>query len=488
MLKHFFRTSAVVYAILTVTLSACAAPTPQVVEKVVEKPVIQTQVVEKQVVQTQVVEKTVVQTQVVEKVVTPTSAPKPAGAKKVLNFWSMWSTQPLNQQFVQTVVNDYVKAHPDVQINLSFWEKAALDQALQAALKAGEGVPDMAGDTNSTLFAKAGWLLNLDGALPKDAFKPGILEAATMSEPKGVYGYPIGIQLLYLLYNPQIFQKLGIQVPANYQFTQDQFVDVVNKCNAAGYSGVANAVADRNYPAEYPIWGALVQLVGPDQESKLDGGNANWDTPETRQVLTWLDKARLAGMWPKNFTTMGIDAFHVYFHTQQKACMMYIGSFYPARAFKSVDLGGQSPDFHVGALRYPLMTGAKYPDYLWSAFDSGFVGFQSTKYPEVVKDFYAFMSQPKYGALWSALTTQPSTLKFDVNKDWPAEVKDAAQWKWYWDEINKVYGSANSKLTVTTPCGSFTDAATAVLNTGLPQGLITVDDGIKKLNAALCTK
>ena len=146
-------------------------------------------------------------------------------------------------------------------------------------------------------------------------------------------------------------------------------------------------------------------------------------------------------MWPKSFTTMGIDAFHTYFHTQQKACMMYIGSFYPARAFKPVDQGGQSPDFHVGALRYPLMNGAKYPDYLWSAFDSGFVGFNSTKHPEVVKDFFAFMSQPKYGALWSALTTQPSTLKFDAAKDWPANVKDAAQWKWYWDEINKVYGA-----------------------------------------------
>ena len=59
------------------------------------------------------------------------------GAKKIINFWSMWSTQPLNQQFVNTVAADYMEAHPDVQINVSYWEKAALDQALQAALTAG---------------------------------------------------------------------------------------------------------------------------------------------------------------------------------------------------------------------------------------------------------------------------------------------------------------------------------------------------------------
>ncbi len=483
MSKGQARVPVALFAILAVVLTSCAvpaapAPAAQPVERVVTQVV--TQEVEKVV--TQVVEKTVV----VDKPVTPTPAPTPEGAKTVINFWSMWSTQPLNQQFVNTVTADYMKAHPDVQINVSFWEKASLDQALQAALKAGEGAPDIAGDTNSVLFAKAGWLLDLDGALPADAFKPGILDAVTLTDPQGIYGYPIGIQLLYLLYNPQIFEKLGIQVPANYQFTQDEFVDVVKKCSAAGYAGVANAVGDRNYPAIYPIWGALTQLVGVEQESKINNGLASWDTPETRQVLEWMVQLRDAGMWPKSFATMGIDAFHVYFHTQQKACMMYIGSFYPARAFKPIDEGGQSPDFHLGALRYPLMNGAKYPDYLWSAFDSGFVGFKSTKHPDVVRDFFAFMSKPKYGALWSALTTQPSTLNFDTSKDWPENVTDAAKWQWYWDEINKVYGGLPTRLGSDTPCGGYVDVRTSTLNTGLPQNLISIDDAIKQLDANLC--
>ncbi|MGC8782138.1 MAG: ABC transporter substrate-binding protein, partial [Anaerolineae bacterium] len=68
--KLFSLVSAVV--VLAMLLTACAAPTPQVVEKVVEKPVVQTQVVEK------VVEKPV--EKVVEKpvVVTPTPAPTTA--------------------------------------------------------------------------------------------------------------------------------------------------------------------------------------------------------------------------------------------------------------------------------------------------------------------------------------------------------------------------------------------------------------------------
>lgn len=54
--------------ILAMLLTACAAPTPQVVEKVVEKPVVQTQVVEK----------------VVEKVVVATPTPEPTQAPEAL--------------------------------------------------------------------------------------------------------------------------------------------------------------------------------------------------------------------------------------------------------------------------------------------------------------------------------------------------------------------------------------------------------------------
>ncbi len=66
-------------------LAACAAPTPELIEKevVVEKPVVETVVVEKEV----VVEKPVVETVVVEKVVTATPVPVPkAEAKDVMGF------------------------------------------------------------------------------------------------------------------------------------------------------------------------------------------------------------------------------------------------------------------------------------------------------------------------------------------------------------------------------------------------------------------
>jgi multiple sugar transport system substrate-binding protein len=353
---------------------------------------------------------------------------------------------------------------------------------------AGQGAPDISTDVDLQNYVQAGLALNLEDALPWDKFVDGTKADGAFPGVKGVYKFNIGVQQLFIFYNRDIFAKLGIKVPANYQFTQDEFVDVVKKCNAAGYSGVADSAGNRNYPALYPIWAAMTQLEGRERQAAYEMGMTSWDTPGMRQVLTWMDQLRLAGMWPKSFATMGIDEFHVYFHTQQKACMLYIGSFYPGRAFKPVADGGQSPDFHFGALRYPLMNGAKYNNTLWAAFESGYMGLASTKQPAIVKDIFAFAAQPKYGALWTAFTQIPSAIKYDAVKDWPKNTPDGDKWQWYWDELNKVYGGMENAIGPTATCGDFVDAKTANINEGLPQGLVTIDKAIQNVNAKLCKK
>jgi len=230
----------------------------------------------------------------------------------------------------------------------------------------------------------------------------------------------------------------------------------------------------------------MTNLVGREEQNKYDLGLKSWDTPEARQVLDWMDELTKAGMWPSTFNTMTIDEFHVYFHTQQKSCMLYIPSWYPGRAFKAEAEGGQSPDFHFKMLRYPLMDGAKFPNQLWTATDSGYYIPSTTKYPEIAKDILAFMSQPKYGALWTAVTNIPSSLKYDPVADWPTDLEGLDKWQWYWDEIAKVYNGTQQTLASGAACGDFVDARTNAINLGLPGGLLTVDEAIEMMDAKLC--
>jgi len=449
-------------------LSSCAAPAaPQV--NTVKETVMVTELVQ------------------VEKLITATPLPPtPQPGKKIITWWSHWANEPARRQVIETVIKDYETAHPDVDIIISWWDSAPLTDAVRAVMTAGQGAPDIATDVDLINMVNAGWVLDLEDSMPWENFQDGLKAGWQIQGVEGTYNFSPGIQTLMLFYNPTIFDKLGIEVPENYTFTQDEFVDVVKTCSSAGYAGVADAVGNRNYPALFPIWASMVNLVGREEQNKYDIGLQSWDTPEARQVLEWTTQLRDAGMWPSTFSTMTIDEFHVYFHTQQKACMLYVPSWYPGRAFKTEAEGGQSPDFHFKMLRYPLMNGAKFPNQLWTAGDSGYMVLSTTKYPDVAKDILAFMVQPKYGALWTALTNIPSSIKYDPVKDWPTDVEGQEIWQWYWEEIEKVYGGMERTMAAGIPCGDFVDARTGAINQGLPQGLLTIDESIEMMDAKLC--
>jgi multiple sugar transport system substrate-binding protein len=249
---------------------------------------------------------------------------------------------------------------------------------------------------------------------------------------------------------------------------------------------VANAVGNRNYPALYPIWAALTNLEGNLEQVKYSSGTKSWDTPTARQTLEWFAQLGQAGMWPETFSTMTIDEFHVFWHTQRGSCMIYIPTFYTGRAFKPVEQGGQSTDFQFGMLRYPLMDGAEHPNELWAAGESGYMVLSSSRHPDIAKDILAFAAQPKYGALWAALTLIPSAIQYDPVADWPTDLEGGDQWQWYFDEMNTVYGDMQPVIVADAPCGDFLDVRTTALNQGIPLGLVTVDEAIAQLDAKLC--
>jgi len=461
---------------LMVLLGACATPTPATIVQTVEVQV------------TVPVEVTVpvVQTVVVPVTNVPPATATPQSGKKVIIWWSHWANEPLRRQVIEKVVADYEAEHTDVDIILSWWDITALAPALRAVMAAGEGQPDITTDADLVSYAQAGLVEDLTDALPWDNFLPGIKEASGVPGMPGLYKFNVAIQQLMIFYNKEIFEKLGITVPANFTFTQEEFVDVVKKCHDGGYAGVANAVGNRNYPALYPIWAALVNLEGNVEQVKYDSGQKKWDTDTAKQVLNWDAELTAAGMWPDTFSTMTIDEFHVYFHTQQKACMFYIPSFYTGRAFKPVEQGGQDPNFHFGMLRYPTMDGAQHTDELWAAGDSGYMVMKTSKHADIAKDILKFLAQPKYAALWAATTIIPSALKYDAAKDWPTDLEGADKWKWYFDEVNTVYGDMKAVIGAAAPCPEYVDARTNDLNQGIPLGLKTVDEAIADLNAHQC--
>ena len=405
-----------------------------------------------------------------------------------ITWWSHWANEPSKRVVIEQIKDEYMAANPDVVIDLVWWDKEPLQQAWRTAMTAGEGAPDIvtdpAGDTMVQL--EAGWFLPLGDDFPWDNYKPGAQDNAQYSGFDGYYKYNIGQSINMIFYNKEIFDEIGVDVPDDYTFTQDEWVDIIRRANAAGYAGSALAIGNRPYPALFPIWFSFFSLVGADEFYDYINGLQSWDTPEARQVLDWIAEMGDAGMWPNTFSTMTIDDFHVYWHTQRQAATLWIPSWYTGRAFKPESEGGQDPDWQFGMLRYPRMDGGVAEDRVIGGFESGYMISSATEHPEIARDILAFAAQPRYGALWEVATDIPSAIRYE-SSDVPADAPESP-WGWYHDEINRVYGPlAMDVVELLAPperSGDFTNATTSVLNEGLPLGLIDVDEAIERMNAA----
>lgn len=417
------------------------------------------------------------------------------GDAVTIEWWSHWANEPAKVAVIEKIAADYEAANPGVDINITWWDKNPLQDAVRSAMTAGEGAPDITTfDTEVVGWVEAGWLVDLADALPWDNFTPAAKLDGTYPELgfPGNYKFNIGATVNLLFYNPELFAELGIEAPDDYQFTADEFLEVVQTCSDAGYAGVADAIGNRPYPAVWAVQYPLFSLVGPEEYDKYNAGLQSWDTPEARQALEYSAALRDAGLWPASFATMTIDEFHVYFHTQRQACMLFIPTWYAGRAFKPVDEGGQDPAWQFGMLRYPVWEESVAPNSVWAASESGYAVLTSSEQQEIAKDILAFASQPQYGALWTAITNIPSVIKYDTAVDWPSEEVQQelgaipGQWDWYWAEYDKVYGPMEQGLALTARCGDFNDAVTSALNEGLPQGLISVDEAIAILDEKLC--
>jgi multiple sugar transport system substrate-binding protein len=136
-------------------------------------------------------------------------------------------------QTIKDVAAGFEKKYPNVKINLV--NAGTGDKqytALQNAVAAGSGVPDVAQIEYYAVlqFALAKSLANISGygaTSLKSDFTPGPWNAVTPNG--GVYGLPLDSGPMALFYNKEVFDKYGITVPA----TWTEYVDAARKLHKA---------------------------------------------------------------------------------------------------------------------------------------------------------------------------------------------------------------------------------------------------------------
>jgi multiple sugar transport system substrate-binding protein len=298
----------------------------------------------------------------------------------------------------------------------------------------------------------------------------------------GIWALPLEAASDELYYNRKAFKQLGITVPAGGAFTQEQFKDVVGKCAKAGYAAFATGAADRDWAAHYMPNAMLLDKLGADDTLRLFKGDLSWKDPRVVEVFHYYKELIDLGAYAKTLSSMTLAEAHRYFHTEQKACMFPVGSWYTGRAFVPPDKGGQPRDFELGMLNYPLMKDGKGHTQKFLGV-AGSLG-AAAKSPNValaVKVVDAF-ADVEIGNLWMAKTGVQTGIKTDLSKiDSPL--------KWYFDEYARVNKATKwvdltaQQVRLLMKPGVW-DTYVAAVNQGLPNKLLGADEALAKLEDA----
>jgi multiple sugar transport system substrate-binding protein len=298
----------------------------------------------------------------------------------------------------------------------------------------------------------------------------------------GTWAIPVEASSDEIYFNKKMFKQLGITVPASFAFGQDEFKDVIAKCGKAGVAGFATGAADREWAALYIPTALLLSRLGGDDLKKLGKGELSWKDPRVVEVMRYYRELVDAGAYARTLTSMTLADAHRFFHTDQKACMFPVGSWYTGRAFVPPEKGGQPRDFELGLLNYPLMKDGKgHGQKFLSVAGSLAVAAKSPNLPLALEVANAF-ADVEVGNMWMASTGIQTGIKTD-----PAKIDSPI--KWYFEEFGRV--NKNSKWVDLTAQDmkalmkpGLWETWVATVNQGLPNKLIGADEALAKLEEA----
>lgn len=394
-----------------------------------------------------------------------------------LTIWSMEADEPAKVALREQAARDLERAHPRVHVHFAWYDMDGLSTSLNTALPAGEGPDVFYIEPDQTEYILQDYVIPLDNLIDWNNIYPWARKA-WMYEGKA-WAVPQEVYTDELYYNNQILSRLGFALPSNGQFTQGQFLSLVNTARAAGITPIAQGVGDRNFPGAYVLTQALLHKLGSEDYGRLFHGKLSFRDPRVVTVFEWVKKLVQAGAYPKDFMTLRLDESHYYFYQKPGALMLPMGSWYAGRAFVPVDDGGQPPDFPLGIMQFPAMDGGACNECKTRSIGASFAINRASKHKELAAEFLNDMSTPAMGARWIQTVHLQTAVKT------PA-VFFRGRYGAYYQELMKRQQGAKYFFGEPTDFlhGRCLDAFSQVMNSAFPGGLLSVDNAIGIMDRA----
>jgi multiple sugar transport system substrate-binding protein len=296
----------------------------------------------------------------------------PAGPVKLV-YWGLWE----EENIIKTVIDEYKKTHPDVEITYERKTSVNYRSRLQTQLKEGTG-PDIFRIHNSwvPMFVSDIYPAPLEVFSISD-FEETFYPVAKDSFVAGqfVYGAPIGIDGLAMYVNEDILSAAGVTIPTNWTEFQDSAsrVTVVDQSGVMATAGAALGTAS-NVDHFSDILGLLLLQQGVNLQNPEVSG-----ITEVLQFYTGFVTEPTRKIWDSNLPT-STQAF-----AQGRV------AFYFAPSWRSHELRVINPSLKFKVVPVPQIPNRQEA---WGSFWGETVSNKS-KNPKEAWEFVKFLTSPE---------------------------------------------------------------------------------------------
>ncbi|MBK8023684.1 MAG: extracellular solute-binding protein [Chloroflexi bacterium] len=275
-----------------------------------------------------------------------------------LVFWSMWNETEGQARVLQTAIDNFEAANPNINIE-AVWNGRQNQTLVRTALSSGSQVIDIV-DQDADQIAgglmREGFALPLNDYLQQpafdheeplaDVFLPSTLEMFALDG--NIYQLPYIYNTVQFWYDKRVFEEIGVTAPQTWD-------DLLNVCTALLDAGYAPIAAEGNEPgyAAFYLTEMLARIKGPGwlRQAAADPTGEMWRDPAVLQAAQmtrtlWdngcVPPETVGYVWPQGQNTL---AFGV-------AGMELVGSWLPVELMNATD-----PDFQWGGFSFPSIEG-----------------------------------------------------------------------------------------------------------------------------------
>lgn len=340
--------------------------------------------------------------------------PKTQSKAATITVWH-WMTD--REPAFQELSKKY-EAKTGVRVNFELYAPSdAYTQKVRAAAQ-GQNLPDIFGILaemrDFASFIKAGHVLDLTpymdegGAEWRKRFFARVLAVNEFPEGNnykikaGVYGVPLDITTIQMLYNKDLFRQMGLN-PAQPPLTFKDFLNIGKKIKEAGLQGLVSGWGE-TWMIDCLANNYAFNIMGKDKVLATIRGEVPYTDPDWVRVLTLFKEMQESGVLANGLVTM-VNKTAEQLFANGKAVFAFNGS-WCVNVYK-----GMNPRLNYAAI-LPPQASDKFPMSIWGGAGSSFMVNTRSKNKEEVVKFLKWLTDREQQAYLAE-----ATLNLPSNKD-----------------------------------------------------------------------